>query len=92
MKSLKLLSKKSFTTTLKNFIGGKFIESKSTTFYETINPVTQELISKVPESTQDEFELAVTNSKQAFQAWRNIPILSRQRYGRFAIFNKKKTK
>ncbi len=77
---MNLFSKKSFTTTLKNYIGGKFIESKSKILYDTINPVTQEIISKVPDSTQDEFQLAVENSKQAFYAWRNIPILSRQRY------------
>lgn len=67
-------------STLQNFIGGKFFDSKGKIACETINPATQEVISKVPDSTEEEFNLAVSNSKQAFTSWRNIPLLTRQRY------------
>ena len=63
LKSLKnqvnKVNKRQFTTTLKNFVGGNFHESKATKFYETIDPATQKVISRVPETTNEEFEVAV---------------------------------
>lgn len=76
----KLKNTKKFSTTLKNFIGGNFHASKATKHYDIINPATQEVIAKTPESTKEEFDLAVANSKDAFNAWRNVPLLTRQRY------------
>lgn len=82
MKTITQLNKFSFSNsnTLKNYIGGKFLDSKATTLYESKNPATQELLCKAPETTNEEFNMAVENSKEAFKAWRNVPILSRQRY------------
>jgi malonate-semialdehyde dehydrogenase (acetylating) / methylmalonate-semialdehyde dehydrogenase len=73
----------SFSTkvnTLKNFINGEFVESKGTKFYDIINPATNELISNVPESTKEEFDYAVASAKSAFKKWKDVPLLSRQRY------------
>jgi malonate-semialdehyde dehydrogenase (acetylating)/methylmalonate-semialdehyde dehydrogenase len=67
-------------TTLKNFINGEFVESKGTKFYDIINPATNELISKVPETTKEEFDYAVASAKTAFKTWKDVPLLSRQRY------------
>ena len=79
MKSLYNISKKN-SSTLQNFIGGKFFESKGKVCIKSINPATQELLAKTPETTKEEFNLAVENSKQAFKVWRNVPLLTRQRY------------
>jgi len=65
---------------LKNFINGEFVESKASTFYEIHNPATNELLSLVPETPKDEFDHAVNVAKNAFKMWRNIPIMTRQRY------------
>ncbi len=65
---------------LKNFINGQFVESKATTYYEIHNPATNELLSLVPETTKEEFDNAVAIAKNAFKTWRNIPIMTRQRY------------
>lgn len=73
------INKSKFTTILKNFKGGNFHESKSKITYKSINPATQEIISLVPETTKEEFNIAVENSKNAFKVWRNVPLLSRQR-------------
>jgi hypothetical protein len=35
---------KTFTTKLQNFVGGKFVESKATTFYDITNPVNNLLL------------------------------------------------
>jgi len=65
---------------LKNFINGQFVESKATTYYEIHNPATNELLSLVPETPKEEFDNAVAIAKNAFKTWRNIPIMTRQRY------------
>jgi delta 1-pyrroline-5-carboxylate dehydrogenase len=73
----------SFSTkvsTLKNYINGEFVESKGTKFYDITNPATNELISKVPETTKEEFDYAVASAKSAFKTWKDVPLLSRQRY------------
>lgn len=82
VKKLNQIQKFTFSNSnvLKNYIGGKFIESKSNSLYHVKNPATQELLWSVPESTNEEFNLAVENSKEAYKAWRNVPILNRQRY------------
>jgi len=40
--------------TVKNFINGKFVESKSDQWIDIINPATNEVVSRVPQSTQEE--------------------------------------
>ncbi|KAJ1396541.1 Methylmalonate-semialdehyde dehydrogenase [Sesbania bispinosa] len=63
-----------------NLIGGKFVESKSLSFIDVINPVaTQEVVSQLPLTTDEEFKAAVAAAKKAFPAWRNTPITKRQR-------------
>ena len=44
------------------------------------NQSTQELLSKVPETTESEFNRAVECSKEAQREWCDIPVTTRQRY------------
>lgn len=39
---------------VRNFINGKFVESKAKTWFDVRNPATQELICRVPQSTPEE--------------------------------------
>jgi malonate-semialdehyde dehydrogenase (acetylating)/methylmalonate-semialdehyde dehydrogenase len=76
------LLKKNFSSArrLKNFINGEFVESKAQQTFEIRNPATNEVISEVPLTPKDEFNHAVAVAKEAFSSWRNVPLLSRQRY------------
>lgn len=40
---------------------------------------TQEVVSQVPLSTDEEFKAAVSAAKKAYPLWRNTPITTRQR-------------
>ena len=40
--------------TVKLLIGGKFVESKTTQWHEVINPATQQVLARVPETTPEE--------------------------------------
>lgn len=62
-----------------NFIGGKFVESQSSTSIDVINPATQEVVSQVPVTTNEEFKAAVFAAKRALMSWRNTPLTARQR-------------
>ncbi|GLH14868.1 Probable methylmalonate-semialdehyde dehydrogenase [acylating], mitochondrial [Gryllus bimaculatus] len=64
--------------TTKLFIDGKFVESKTTDWIDLHNPATNEVVTRVPKSTKDEMEAAVTSAKEAFKSWSKTSILSRQ--------------
>jgi len=42
-----------FARIYSNFYNGQFVPSKSTKFYDVFNPVTQELVAKSPQSTEE---------------------------------------
>jgi len=62
------------------FIGGKFVDSKTSKYIPVLNPATQNLVTKVPEMTKTEFDFAVANSKEAQAQWALTPVSVRQRY------------
>lgn len=62
----------------KMFIDGQFVESKTTKWIDLHNPATNEVITRVPESTLDEMNAAVASCKTAFKSWRDTTILTRQ--------------
>lgn len=64
---------------VQNLVGGSFIDSQSVESINVLNPATQEVVSQVPLTTNEEFKAAVSSAKQAFPAWRNTPITTRQR-------------
>lgn len=65
--------------TLKNFIGGAWVESTSTTFEPVYNPATEEVLANVPLSTQEDLEQAVQCAKEAFQTWSKTAVPRRAR-------------
>jgi malonate-semialdehyde dehydrogenase (acetylating)/methylmalonate-semialdehyde dehydrogenase len=65
--------------TLKNFIGGVWVESSSTTFAPVYNPATEEILAHVPLSDAADLELAVQNSREAFKVWSKVAVPRRAR-------------
>lgn len=65
--------------TVKNLIDGKFIESKSKTWYDVVNPATGGVIAKCPQSTPEEMRAAVENSAVAQKKWRETSVSNRVR-------------
>jgi len=66
--------------TTKNFIGGQFVESTADKWLEVHDPSTQTLLSKVPQTTSQEFEQAVDAASRAFKTWSKTSVLTRQRF------------
>ena len=64
--------------TLKNFIGGEWVESKGETM-DVVNPTTCKMIAKVPLCTEDEVDAAVEAGREAIWEWRTTLPLARVR-------------
>jgi len=64
--------------TVKNYIGGEWVESKGE-LIDVVNPATCKTIAKVPISTKDELDSAVKAAQKAFPEWRKTPPLARVR-------------
>jgi aldehyde dehydrogenase (NAD+) len=58
----------------RNFVNGKWVESKSAKIVERRNPAnTDELVASIPLSTREEMKEAIAAAKNAFPAWRETP-------------------
>lgn len=66
--------------TLKNYINGEWVESKTTEFEEVVNPATEEVIAKVPLSTRAELDEAAEVAQEAFKTWSKISVPKRGKY------------
>ncbi|KAI0307697.1 methylmalonate-semialdehyde dehydrogenase [Multifurca ochricompacta] len=64
----------------KNFIGGQFVQSKAIQWIDVVDPSTQTLLTRVPETTNDEFNQAVEAASEAFKTWSKTTVLTRQRF------------
>jgi malonate-semialdehyde dehydrogenase (acetylating) / methylmalonate-semialdehyde dehydrogenase len=64
---------------LKNYIDGQWVESSSQHTLDVPNPATNEVLAKVPISTKEDVNLAVSAAKKAFSEWRNVPVPKRAR-------------
>ncbi|KAL5534352.1 hypothetical protein ACEPAG_814 [Sanghuangporus baumii] len=63
----------------KNYIGGQFVDSKTDTLIDVLDPSTQTLLTRVPETTRSEFESAVDAASEAYKSWSRTSVLTRQR-------------
>ncbi|MCD7457450.1 Methylmalonate-semialdehyde dehydrogenase [Datura stramonium] len=47
-----------------NLVGGSFVDSQSSEFIDVINPATQEVVSQIPLTTDEEFKSAVSAARR----------------------------
>ncbi|KAF6766554.1 methylmalonate-semialdehyde dehydrogenase [Ephemerocybe angulata] len=64
----------------KNFIGGEFVESKTTEWIDVHDPSTQTVLTRVPQTTDAEFAQAVDAASHAFKTWSKTSVLTRQKF------------
>lgn len=65
--------------TVKNYIGGEWLESVSSQTESVFNPATGKVIAEVPLSTKEEVERAVQAANEAFQTWSKTAVPRRAR-------------
>ncbi len=67
------------TATLKNYVGGQWVDSSTEQSLQVLNPATNEVLANVPISTKEDVDHAVASAKEAFISWRNVPVPKRAR-------------
>ncbi|KAI5920804.1 Aldehyde/histidinol dehydrogenase [Camillea tinctor] len=60
------------------FIDNAFVPSKAEKFIDLYDPATNNLVTRVPQMTNDELQAAIDSAQKAFPAWRNTSVLARQ--------------
>jgi malonate-semialdehyde dehydrogenase (acetylating)/methylmalonate-semialdehyde dehydrogenase len=60
------------------FIDNKLVKSSTQRWVDLRDPATQNLVTRVPESTDAEMQRAVDSAEKAFKTWKNTSLLSRQ--------------
>jgi malonate-semialdehyde dehydrogenase (acetylating)/methylmalonate-semialdehyde dehydrogenase len=68
------------STKLKDYVGGKWVESKAKTTQDVRNPATGDLLAQVPLGTADDVDRAAKAAHKAFLTWRAVPAVNRARY------------
>lgn len=60
------------------FIDNKFLKSEATQYIDLHDPATNNLVTRVPQSTDAELKAAVESAQKAFPAWRATSVMARQ--------------
>ncbi len=58
---------------VRNYIGGKWTDSRSDAWGEVVNPATGELVAEVPLNGGADVQMAVEAAQTAYESWRNTP-------------------
>lgn len=66
--------------TVKNLVGGRFVEPQATAWHDVRSPYTGAVIGRCPETPANEIQDAVAKAQAAFPAWRAMPIKERTQY------------
>ena len=62
------------------FINGKFIPNGDRKMIQVINPATEEVVSEVPQATEEDVQAAVDAAYEAQKSWARIPAIQRAGY------------
>ncbi|WHY95240.1 CoA-acylating methylmalonate-semialdehyde dehydrogenase [Peribacillus simplex] len=66
--------------TLKNYIGGKWVDSTTSKHEQVPNPATGEALAIVPLSTKEDVNQAVQVAKEAYKDWKKVAVPKRARF------------
>jgi malonate-semialdehyde dehydrogenase (acetylating)/methylmalonate-semialdehyde dehydrogenase len=61
-----------------NFLDNDFVESKTTSWIDLHDPATNNLVTRVPQTTDEELNAAVASAQAAFPAWKVTSLLYKQ--------------
>ncbi|KAF2662757.1 Methylmalonate-semialdehyde dehydrogenase [Lophiostoma macrostomum CBS 122681] len=61
-----------------NFLDNKFVTSQASQWIDLHDPATNNLVTRVPQSTDEELKAAVDSAQKAFKPWKETSLLHRQ--------------
>ncbi|MDQ5874098.1 MAG: aldehyde dehydrogenase family protein, partial [Actinomycetota bacterium] len=62
------------------FLGGRFVEPASGSYFKTINPATEEVLAAVPEASSEDVDAAVAGARDGFGRWTSAGAPTRGKY------------
>ncbi|WP_019059907.1 aldehyde dehydrogenase [Streptomyces prunicolor] len=65
--------------TYANLIGGSFVAPLNDRYFDAIDPYVNKSFARVPESGEEDAEVAITAAAAAFDSWRRVPGVERAR-------------
>jgi malonate-semialdehyde dehydrogenase (acetylating)/methylmalonate-semialdehyde dehydrogenase len=65
---------------VRNYVGGKWVDSVSREAADVTNPATGEKLGSVPVGTAADVDAAVKAAQEAFRTWREVPVAARARH------------
>ena len=75
-----ITQRRAFSKVYKNYVNGQWVASAGTSHIDIINPLdSTEVLAKVPQSTEAEFNSIVQNSQDTFDEWKEVPISTKIR-------------
>jgi malonate-semialdehyde dehydrogenase (acetylating)/methylmalonate-semialdehyde dehydrogenase len=75
-----ITQRRAFSKVYKNYVNGQWVASAGTSHIDIINPLdSTEVLAKVPQSTEAEFNAIVQNSQDTFEEWKEVPISTKIR-------------
>lgn len=60
------------------FLDNKFVTSSTTKFIDLHDPATNNLVTRVPQMTDDEMKAVAASAEKAFKSWKHTSVLHRQ--------------
>ncbi|KAI9828682.1 MAG: hypothetical protein M1832_001785 [Thelocarpon impressellum] len=63
-----------------NFLDNEFVPSQASSWIDLCDPATNRLVTRVPQSTDEELRAAVDSASRAFPAWKATSLLHRQQF------------
>lgn len=61
-----------------SFLNNEFIKSESKEWFDIHDPATNNVVARVPQSTESELDEAIASAHKAFPGWRDTSIIKRQ--------------
>lgn len=61
-----------------NFLNNKFVPSQATQWIDLHDPATNNLVTRVPQATDEELKASVDSAEKAFKSWKQTSLLHRQ--------------
>lgn len=61
-----------------NFLDNRFVDSNASSWIDLHDPATNNLVTRVPQSTTEELNDAVASAQKAFPAWKATSLLAKQ--------------
>lgn len=61
-----------------NFLDNKLVDSQASQWIDLYDPATNNLVTRVPQSTDEELKASVDSAEKAFKSWKETSLLHRQ--------------